>query len=303
MVRSAPAPTLAVFTKNRSNPAYHGARLGADRVAARFGARTIHYVPEKPDDVDQQAMLVERAILERPDAVVFVPVHETALNPSMLRLNDAGIPVVSMIAPATAGRNVTVVSSDDRALAAAVTRHLAKRLGGTGEVVILEGVPASATTRPRYEGITSALRSYPGMQVVASMRGDYQRDIAREAVAGLLRKGVRFDAVVAANDTMALGALDALRGGSIPPIVGVNAIPEAIAAIKRRELYATVDFDAMKMACIATEAALRHLRGEVIRPRITLPAQVVDATNFALWDRPYEERPLPEWAQVMEAQG
>jgi ribose transport system substrate-binding protein len=102
---------------------------------------------------------------------------------------------------------------------------------------------------------------------------------------------------------MALGALDALRGGSIPPIVGVNAIPEAIAAIKRRELYATVDFDAMKMACIATEAAVRHLRGEVIRPRITLPAQVVDATNFALWDRPYEERPLPEWAQVMEAQG
>jgi len=102
MVRSAPAPTLAVFTKNRSNPAYHGARLGADRVAARFGARTIHYVPEKPDDVDQQAMLVERAILERPDAVVFVPVHETALNPSMLRLNDAGMPVVSMIAPATA---------------------------------------------------------------------------------------------------------------------------------------------------------------------------------------------------------
>ena len=41
---------LAVFTKNRKNPAYVGARLGADRVAARHGCVVTHYVPDKPDD-------------------------------------------------------------------------------------------------------------------------------------------------------------------------------------------------------------------------------------------------------------
>ena len=53
-------PTIAVFTKNRTNPAYEAARLGADRTAARLGGRTMHYVPEKPDDVEEQIGLIGR---------------------------------------------------------------------------------------------------------------------------------------------------------------------------------------------------------------------------------------------------
>jgi ribose transport system substrate-binding protein len=198
---------------------------------------------------------------------------------------------------------VSFVSSDDRSLACAITHHLARRLAGSGKAVILEGAPDSATSRPRREGIAEALRSVPGIEVAASVRGDYQRYIARDAVRAMLAGGGRFDAVIAANDTMALGALDAVRNlDPLPVIVGMNAIPEAIAAIKNGELYATVDYDAMKIACVATEAALRHLRGEAIQPRIDLPAQVVDAKNLEPWDLPYEIRPLPDWAWVMERQ-
>ncbi len=62
---TAAAPTIAVFTKNRLNPAYHGARIAAERVAARHGARVAHYVPEKPDDVEQQIELIEQAIAKK----------------------------------------------------------------------------------------------------------------------------------------------------------------------------------------------------------------------------------------------
>jgi ABC-type sugar transport system substrate-binding protein len=67
-------PVIAVFTKNFTNPAYEAARLAADRVAREFGAKTIHYVPEKPDNVEQQKLLVEKALKDRPDIVLFVPV-------------------------------------------------------------------------------------------------------------------------------------------------------------------------------------------------------------------------------------
>ena len=67
-------------------------------------------------------------------------------------------------------------------------------------------------------------------------------------------------------------------------------------------MLATVDFDAMSMACIATEAALRHLRGESVPSRIMLPVQIVDASNYANWDRPYAERDCPSWAEVMKCQ-
>jgi len=72
--------TIAVFTKNRLNPAYHAARLGADRVAARMGAATVHYVPQQPDNVGEQRALIDAALAARPAAFVFVPVHGTHIS-------------------------------------------------------------------------------------------------------------------------------------------------------------------------------------------------------------------------------
>ena len=292
-------PTIAVFTKNRTNPAYEGARLGADRVAAAHGARTVHHVPETPDDVAQQVELIDRAIASRPDAIVLVPVHETEVNAAILRINAAGIPLFNLVVPTTAGERVTFVGSDDRALAISIARHLAEHLRGSGRIVILEGTPASPTSRIRHEGILAALAAYPRIEVAASVRGDYQREAGRQAMAKLLAKGLEPDGVIAANDTMALGVLDALaERGLSRPVVGINAIPEAIAAIRAGRLLATADYDAMKMACIATEAAIRHLRGESVPATITLPVQIVDASNFSAWDRPYAERACPDWESI-----
>lgn len=299
-------PTIAVFTKNRSNAAYAGARLGADRVAARLGARTVHYVPETPDDVLEQIALIDLAISERPAAMVFVPVDQVALDASILKVNAAGIPIVNLISSMHAGDRVCFVGSDDCALATGITRHVAKHLKPGARVLVLEGIPASGTTGERLRGITAGLAEAPELIVAACVRGDYQRDIAARAVADLLDRGLRFEAVIASNDSMALGALDAFdafREPLAPPcVVGVNAIPEAIAAIKAGRMLATADFDAMKMACIATEAAFRHLRGEAVPARIMLPVQVVDASNCALWDLPYEARDLPSWPDVMRGQ-
>lgn len=299
-------PTIAVFTKNRTNAAYAGARLGADRVAARLGARTVHYVPEMPDDVGEQIALLERAISEGPDALVFVPVDQIALNDAILRVNAAGIPIVNLISAMHAGDRVCFVGSDDYALALEIARYATRRLNPGARLLILEGIPASGTTRERLRGIRAGLAERPELIVVASVRGDYQRDIACRAVTGLLQGGLRFDAVIAANDSMALGALDALDawGSTLrrPSVVGVNAIPEAIAAIKAGRMLATADFDAMKMACIATEAAFRYLRGEAVPAHITLPVQVVDASNCARWDLPYELRDIPSWADVILGQ-
>jgi ribose transport system substrate-binding protein len=291
---------VAVFTKNKTNPAYEAARIGADRTAARLGARTQHYVPDRPDDVAEQIALIDRAIADRPDAAVFVPVHETAVNASILKLNAVRIPLVNYINRTTAGERVTYVGSDDYSLACDVARFLCERLGGAGEVIIIEGTPASPTSRERLRGFHDALAGYPGMRVLASLRGDYQRDVARAATANAIERFARIDAVLAANDTNALGALDALSAaGRTALVVGVNAIPEAVAAIKAGRMLATVDFDAMKMSCIATEAALRYLRGESVPPEIMLPVQIVHAANCAPWDRPIAARECPRWADVV----
>jgi len=299
-------PTIAVFTKNRTNPAYEAARLGADRTAARLGAHTRHYVPEEPDDIAEQIALIGEAVATKPDAVVFVPVDVTAVNEAILTFDAAGIPLFNIITPTTAGRRITFVGSDDRALARDIARYLFGRIGDGGTIIVVEGTPASATSIERLAGFEDALAENPAIRVRCRVRGDYQRDVARNAFREVHRQWPGVDAILCANDAMALGVLDALAAhparGTPPLVAGVNAIPEAVAAVAAGRMLATADFDAMKMSEIATEAAVRHLRGEKIPPNIILPVQVVDAGNCAAWNRPFAERPSPVWDAIVRSE-
>ncbi|KPK18151.1 MAG: hypothetical protein AMJ67_11545 [Betaproteobacteria bacterium SG8_41] len=290
------APIVAVFTKNRTNPAYAAARIGAERAAGRYGAQVVHYVPDKPDDIGEQMALVDRAIAEQPDAIVFVPVHDTAMNASVRRMNAAGIPIVNFLNRLDEGDLVAFVGSDDYRIGCDIAEYLFRHIGGRGDLVIIEGIAGAVTNRERMRGFHDTLRNWPDVRVVASRPGNYQREPALQFMTELLPALPVIDAVLAANDLMALAAIEALdAAGRSAPVVGVNAVPEAITAIKAGKLLATADFDALKIACVATEAALRHLRGERVPREILLPAQIVDASNYAAWDRPLEQRPCPDW--------
>jgi ribose transport system substrate-binding protein len=291
-------PTLAVFTKNHLNPAYAAARLGTDRVAARMGARTVHYIPDIPDHAGQQQSLVEQAIVARPDACLFVATDAEAMIPSVQRLNAAGIPVFAFVNRLQGGEWVSFAGSDDRALAVRVANHLFTHIKQRGRVLVLAGTHGSISGRDRLKGFAEAFDAAPNVARVADLSGEFLQDAAAREMAQFLTRGVAFDAVLAANDAMALGVIDAMSAAKMPlcPIVGVNAVPAAIDAIKVGAMLATASFDAMKMACLAAEAALRHLRGERVPREIILPVEIVDRTNYATWDRPFEARDLPVWS-------
>ena len=291
---------LAVFTKNRSNPAYTAARLGADRAAARLGAHAVHYVPEEPDDPAEQIALIGQALAERPDAMVLVPVHPTAVNAAVRKVNAAGIPLVTCINRLTEGHSVAYVGSEDYPLALGIARYLFERLGGKGDVVIVEGPPESVTSIARVRAFRDAAGAYPGIRIVGACSGRYLLEPAREAMTAMLTAYPRIDAILAANDIMAIGVIEALRAaGRHALLAGVNAIPQAIAAIKSGDMIATADFNAMNMACLASECAIRHVRGEAVPKEIILPVQIVDASNCSLWDRPYEDRACADWGDVL----
>jgi ribose transport system substrate-binding protein len=293
---------LAVLTKNRTNPAYAGARQGAERVAARWGATVTHYVPEKPDDIEQQHSLIKTALAAGTDALLLVPTHATALNATLRRAQADGILLVCIVGRPDEIACATFVGSDDLALARAIAGHLFASLGRRGDIVTLEGHPDSVTTASRTAGFRDAAGAAGSdVRIVASRAGNYQRDDGRSAMAELLATVPRIDGVLAANDFMALGAIDAMReAGRKLPIVGINATPEGVTAIKAGDMLASASFDAMKMACIGTEAAVRLLAGERIPQEIMLPVEVVDRSNCGAWDRPYGERALPEWSAYVK---
>ena len=287
---------LAVFTKNRLNPAYTGARLGADRVARRLGCTLTHHVPDKPDDVDEQRALLTAALGERPDAILLAPTHATALNDVLERVRAAGIPLLCIVSRPDDIAVTAYIGSDDRALARGIAEHLFQHLPSGGDVVTLEGHPNAMTTAPRTAGFRDAAANRPGVRIAASRAGQFQYAEGRDAMAALLDSEPRIDGVLAANDVMALGALEAMRARKrMLPTVGINATPEGVQAIQAGELLASASFNAMKMACLGVEAAVRVLAGETVPQTIMLPVEIVHRGNCAAWALPYAERPLPDW--------
>jgi ribose transport system substrate-binding protein len=291
--------TLAVFTKNRVNPAYDAARLVADRVAAESGARTVHYVPQTPDHVGEQKELVSEALALRPDAVLLNPTDDVAMAEDLARFAQAGIPVV-LIINRMKGPALSFVGSDDVAVgytaAKALIRGLGGEGGGKGGIVALDGTPSAPTARDRTVGLKRAVAEHPGIELLGSRVGYLMAPPARTAMAELLKDHPRIDGIWCANDVMAFGALEALAdAGRTAQVVGVNGLPAAIEHIEHGRMLASVDFSAFNIAAIATRAALRHLEGKPVPPEIMVPAELIDRSNCARWKVPFATRPAPAW--------
>jgi ribose transport system substrate-binding protein len=290
--------TIAVFTKNFTNPAYEAFRIAADQIARSTGARIRHYVPKQPDNVDEQKAMVEQVLKDRPDAVIFTPVDDVAMIDSVKKLNEAKIPVVLVTNPLP-GSFVTYVGADAFDIGYREARYLFDKLGGKAKIVIIEGVAAAPTNRERVRGYQRALAEFPGIEVLGSGTGNYQQPDAKRVMETFLREHPQIDAVLSANDGMALGALEALKEAKRTSVViGINGILPAIKQIETGALLASVDFNMFKIGCVATRAAVRYLKHEPLPEKVMLLAEIIDKTNYKAWLVPVDQQTCPEWSEV-----
>ena len=129
----------------------------------------------------------------------------------------------------------------------------------------------------------------------------YQRLDSKKQLAGILPKHPHIGGIWAANDVMAFGALDALgEAKRTTKIVGANGLDDAIKHIDSGVMLASVDFSSFKLACLAMQAALRHLKGEAVPKTITVPVLLIDRANVQAWKTPILERPCPTWDEVVK---
>src|SRR5229473_3463247 len=229
--KAADEMTIAVFTKNQTNPAYEAFRIAADRIAQATGVRVVHFVPKQPDNVDEQKAMVEQVLKDKPDVVIFIPVDDVAMIPSVKELNSANIPVV-LVANPLPGSFVTYVGADDYEIGYRQAHYLFDSLGG---------------------------------------KGNYQQPDAKRAMEKFLAAYPQIDAVLSANDGMALGALEALKeAGRTSVVIGVNGILPAVKQIETGAILASVDFNMFKIGCTATRAAVRYLKREPLPEKVIL---------------------------------
>src|SRR6201984_2149537 len=292
--------TIAVFTKNQTNPYFQAVRVGADAAAKALNAKTLHYIPTKPDSIPEQLSQIEDVVVKKPDAIVFTPVDYKAMVPGVEKINAANIPVVNITDRSAAGKFVSFVGADDYSLGLETARYLLKTLGGKGNGVIIQVVKGSLTNMGRVRGFNDALKENPGVKLLASQPGNYQRLQALQVMENLMQSNSQIDGVLAANDAMAIGAVEALDGANRKArVVGINGTKEAIDAIKTGKLLASGDYNGFLQGCIGTIIATRTLRKQPVVPEIVLKPTVVSKENYQPYDTPVESRTCPTWEQAL----
>ena len=116
--------TIAVFTKNQTNPYFQAVRVGTETAAKTLRVKVIQYIPTKPDSIPEQLSQVEDVIVKKPDAIVFIPVDYKAMVPAVEKINAAGIPVVNITDRVASGKFVAFVGADDYSIGLATARAL-----------------------------------------------------------------------------------------------------------------------------------------------------------------------------------
>jgi ribose transport system substrate-binding protein len=115
-----------------------------------------------------------------------------------------------------------------------------------------------------------------------------------------LKSGRFRDGVLAANDPMAIGAIEALDGANRKAmVVGINGSKEAVDLIKSGKLVASGDFNGFIQGCLGVEIAVRNLRKEPTPKEIILKPIVINATNYSPYETPVEQRTCPTLADMV----
>jgi ribose transport system substrate-binding protein len=266
-------------------------------MAKAHGFTVFHYIPTSPDNVPQQTFLVEEALRQKRDAFVFTPVDIKAMVAPIQKVNAANVPVVNVGDRLTGGESVAFVGSDDHYIALLTARHLFKAMGGKGNLVLLEGPPTIPTAGIRLNGFKEALKEFPDIKVTLSKNALYARPAASDLLKAMLklRPPPQVDGVLAANDAMAMGAVEAFKEAKVklPPIVGINAGKEAVDLIKAGDMLASGDYNGLIEGCVGAEIAIRTLKKEPVPKEIMARTEVVDKNNLAAYEIPVEKRPCP----------
>jgi len=222
-----------------------------------------------------------------------------AMVPAVEKINKANIPVVNITDRVASGELVAYVGADDYNLGLATARRLLKAMGGKGNVIILEGVKGTLTNTDRVRGFNDAFKAFPNVKLLGAQPANYQRLKALQVMENLMQAHPQIDGVLAANDAMAVGALEALEGaGRKALVVGINGSKEAIELIKSGKLLASGDFNGFIQGCLGTEIAVRHLRKQETPKEIILKPVVIDKTNYQAYETPIEQRQCPKVADT-----
>lgn len=273
--------TIGFAVSTLANPFFVTMKEAGEAKAAELGLEMITL--DAQDNNERQASQIEDLISRGVDVLIINPVDSDAVATSVIQANEAGIPVITVTRPSNGGEVVQHLDIDNAYAGQLVAEQLVADLGGKGRVAILEGIPGAPSAQARQEGFLAVLEDYPDIEVVSSLTANYSREEGARVMEDVLQANPELDAVYAHNDEMALGAVRAIEAAgrmSEIKVYGIDAVDDALQAIRDGQMVATVKQQPDVEMATAVESAASILRGEEVEPLVIIPLVLVTADDL-----------------------
>ena len=233
--------------------------------------------------IDKQLAQAENMISQGVDVLVLNPYDKNGCAPIVEMAAAANVPIVI-----ASGEVVNVelatswVGTNDKDAGIMQTEYMADLLGGKGTVVVIHGPNGHAAEIGRTLGMNEVLENFPNIGIYAEQTANWDRAEALTLMENWLQTGTQIDGVLAQNDEMALGALTAVEAagklGEIK-IIGIDAIPDALAAVKKGTLDATVFQDTLQLGEMSIKVAVAIAKGDEFPKKLMIPFKIVNSDN------------------------
>ncbi|BAB07620.1 sugar ABC transporter substrate-binding protein [Halalkalibacterium halodurans] len=233
------------------------------------------------NDSDGQIAQVEDLIAQGVDAIMAIPVDLIATEFIVDRAQQAGVPVV-LINRDSVEREDAYVGSDSLQAGTIQMEEVAAVLKGKGKIAIMNGQMGHTAQINRTLGNKQVVDQYPGMEVVIEGTGGWSREKGKELMESWIESGQTFDAVVANNDEMAIGAIMAAEeAGIVDELVfaGIDGTPDALDYMSKGKLTISVFQDAKGQGQTGLEQAIKLAKGESAEKMTNIPYETITKRN------------------------
>jgi ribose transport system substrate-binding protein len=221
------------------NPFYVAMANGVKDEAKKLGIQA--FVLNSEDKLEKQISDVEDLIQKKIHVLLINATQDGAVA-VIEKAAKAGIPVITLQRGIPSPAVTSHIGTDNVVIGRLGAQWIVDKLGGKGDVVVLEGIPGAASSEDRKKGAAEVFPKHPGVKIVAQQTGEYDRAKTLHVMENILQAQPKIDAVYCFNDEMAMGALAAVKAAKRTGIMitGMDANKDAVEAVKKGELAMTI---------------------------------------------------------------
>ncbi|MBC8183207.1 substrate-binding domain-containing protein [candidate division KSB1 bacterium] len=259
-------------------------KAGADSAGKEFNAKIIWKGPNQETDIAGQIAIVEDYINKGIDAIVIAACDAQGLIPVLKNANNKNIPIITIDSGIESDLPRSFIATDNTVAAHKAAQALAKMINEEGKVACIPFIPGAATSIWREKGFVEEIKKYPNIELLPIRYSQSDVAIGMAVVEDILTAHPDLKGIFAANESGTIGTIQALKTknkiGKVK-VIGFDAAPNEIKALKAGEIDGLIVQDPFKMGYEGVKAAIKSMQNEPIPKRIDTGVYVVTKDNLS----------------------